>query len=167
MFLFLFAIYITPPARLPLVSRIWKKADRATLVICVCSFCINWKRLNHRCSEKRQISYLTMVYSTKHKYLLKRVGLPLWLSGKESACQCRRHRFYPWSRKILLSVEQLSPCTTTAEPVLQSLGAATAEPNALETVLHKRNHHHEKPAHHNQTKAPTAIKTWHSQKEIE
>jgi len=22
-------------------------------------------------------------------------GLPWWLSGKESACQCRRHGFYP------------------------------------------------------------------------
>ena len=23
-------------------------------------------------------------------------GLPWWLSGKESACQYRRHRFNPW-----------------------------------------------------------------------
>ena len=29
-----------------------------------------------------------------------RDGLPLWLSGKESACQCRRHRFDSWVRKI-------------------------------------------------------------------
>ena len=28
------------------------------------------------------------------------LGLPWWLSGKESACQCRRHRFNPWVRKI-------------------------------------------------------------------
>ena len=27
-------------------------------------------------------------------------GLPRWLSGKESACQCRRCRFDPWVRKI-------------------------------------------------------------------
>ena len=27
-------------------------------------------------------------------------GLPWWLRGKESACQCRRHGFYPWVRKI-------------------------------------------------------------------
>ena len=26
--------------------------------------------------------------------------LPKWLNGKESAHQCRRHRFYPWVRKI-------------------------------------------------------------------
>ena len=27
-------------------------------------------------------------------------GLPWWLSGKESACQCRRPGFDPWVRKI-------------------------------------------------------------------
>ena len=28
-------------------------------------------------------------------------GLPWWLCGKESACQCRRHRFDTWVRKTL------------------------------------------------------------------
>ena len=28
------------------------------------------------------------------------IGLPWWLSGKESAWQCRRHRFNPWVGKI-------------------------------------------------------------------
>ena len=27
-------------------------------------------------------------------------GLPWWLSGKESACQCGRHRFTAWSGKM-------------------------------------------------------------------
>ena len=27
-------------------------------------------------------------------------GLPLWLSGKESTCQCKRHSFNPWVGKI-------------------------------------------------------------------
>ena len=27
-------------------------------------------------------------------------ALPWWLSGKESACQCRRREFDPWARKI-------------------------------------------------------------------
>ena len=27
-------------------------------------------------------------------------GLPWWLSGKESTCQCKRCRFDPWVRKI-------------------------------------------------------------------
>ena len=30
----------------------------------------------------------------------KESGLPWWLSGKDSACQCRRRRFNPWVRKI-------------------------------------------------------------------
>ena len=28
------------------------------------------------------------------------LGLPRWLSGKESTCQCRRHGFSPWVGKI-------------------------------------------------------------------
>ena len=27
-------------------------------------------------------------------------GLPWWLIGKQSACQCSRHRWDPWVRKI-------------------------------------------------------------------
>ena len=27
-------------------------------------------------------------------------GLPRWYSGKDSACQCRRHGFNPWVGKI-------------------------------------------------------------------
>ena len=30
----------------------------------------------------------------------RQTGLPWWLSGKESTCQCRRHRFDPWVRKV-------------------------------------------------------------------
>jgi len=54
-------------------------------------------------------------------------GLPWWLSGKESIYECRRHGFNPWSRKIPLAADQLSPCIITTEPVLQTPGAATAE----------------------------------------
>ena len=36
----------------------------------------------------------------------------------ESASQCRGHWFEPWSGKIPHAAEQLSPCTTTTEPVL-------------------------------------------------
>jgi len=59
------------------------------------------------------------------------LGPPWWLSGKEFACQCRRHGFYPWSRKIPHAMEQLGPCTTAVEPVLSSLGATTTEPMCL------------------------------------
>jgi len=49
-----------------------------------------------------------------------KMGLPWWLSGKESACQCRRCGFDPCSGKIPHALEQLSPRTTTAEPVLHN-----------------------------------------------
>ena len=47
-------------------------------------------------------------------------GLPWWLSGKESTCQCRRRRFNPWSGRIPHAAEQLSPWTTTVESALES-----------------------------------------------
>ena len=46
----------------------------------------------------------------------------LGLSGKESVCQCRGCRFDPWPRKVPHAVEQLSWCTPTIEPVLESPG---------------------------------------------
>ena len=69
------------------------------------------------------------VFLNVQQELNQNQGLPWWLSGKESDCQCRRHRFNPWSGKIRHAVEQLSLCTTTSEP-----------------VLHERSHHNEKPA---------------------
>ena len=48
-------------------------------------------------------------------FLETAVGLPWWLSGKESTCPCRRHGFHPQYGKIPHSAEQLSLCSTTRE----------------------------------------------------
>ena len=68
-------------------------------------------------------------------------GLPRLLSGKESSCQCRRHKLDPWSRKIPHAVEQhsswpqlLSLCSRAREPQL-------LKPVCLEPVLCKRRSH--------------------------
>ena len=45
------------------------------------------------------------------------MGKCWWLSGRESTRQCRRNKFGSWSRNIPQTMEQLSPCTTTIEPV--------------------------------------------------
>ena len=100
--------------------------------------------------------------------------IPWWLSGKESTCQCRRQRFDPWSRKISHTVEQLSLCATTTEPVFQSLGAATTKarmPQSLcsstREVTEMRSLHtapREQSGFHNQRKVLAATKTQHSQK---
>ena len=55
-------------------------------------------------------------------------GPPWWLSGKEPTCQCRRHGFDRWSRKIARAAEQLSLWAVTIETVLYSLGTTTIEP---------------------------------------
>ena len=39
----------------------------------------------------------------------KCIGLPWWLSGKESTCHCRRHGFDPWVRKICWRKWQPTP----------------------------------------------------------
>ena len=49
------------------------------------------------------------------------MGLPWWVSGKESSCLCRRRRFDPWSGRISQAAEQPSPCATAVAPVRQSL----------------------------------------------
>ena len=58
---------------------------------------------------------------------------PWWLSGKESASQCGRHRFDPWSGKIPHTLEQLSSCAISTEHV----------------AYNKISHCYEKPTHHN------------------
>ena len=47
-----------------------------------------------------------------------RSGLPWWLSGKKSACQCRRHGFDSWVRKILWRRKwQLTPLSCLENPM--------------------------------------------------
>ena len=49
---------------------------------------------------------------------IRPAGLPWWLSGKESTCQCREHEFDPWSGRIPHVPELQSPRATAIEPVL-------------------------------------------------
>ena len=43
--------------------------------------CVDWVLISRPCIEKK-------------------IGLLRWLSGKDYVCQCRRHGFDPWVRKI-------------------------------------------------------------------
>ena len=47
-------------------------------------------------TSKNNLSVLCTVL----RLIINEAGLPWWLSGKESACQCRRHGFDSWVRKI-------------------------------------------------------------------
>ena len=59
----------------------------------------------------------TIKYTPIKKWFKKCKGLPWWLPGEESTCQCRRQGFDPRSGKIPHAAEQLSLCATTNEPV--------------------------------------------------
>ena len=88
-----------------------------------------WQEVLRISSENEKVP---QIHSQKIKTSLilkkqQKSKLPWWLSGKESACPCRRLRFDPWSGKIPHTVEQLSPRTTTIEPVLESSQTATTE----------------------------------------
>ena len=43
---------------------------------------------------------MSLLISRVQFFFLLRIKLPWWLSGQESACQCRRCRFALWVRKI-------------------------------------------------------------------
>ena len=90
------------------------------------SVCSLWSLTHFDCTiNYNQIKTMTTLALTHP--IESCLGLPWWLSGKESTCQCRRHGFDPWSSKIPYTSEQLSPCATAIELVLESLGAATTE----------------------------------------
>ena len=85
------------------------------------------------------------------------VGLPWWLSGKEFTSQYRKHGLDPWSGKISHTTEQLGPCPTSVEPVLQSPGVAATEawsPRACTP-------HQEKPSWW-EAQAPQLQRSFHS-----
>ena len=56
--------------------------------------------------EKNKIqisSCLSLPVGSHVKHFMKTLGLRRWPHGKESACQCRRHKRYgfePWDGKI-------------------------------------------------------------------
>ena len=133
------------------------------------------QRVPYRINSRRNMPRHILIKLTKIKYkekILKAArekqqitykgGLPWWCSGWESTCQCRGHRFEPWSGKIPHAVEQLGPWATTTEPA------------RLEPVLrNKRGHDSERPMHRDEEWPPltatresphTETKTQHSQK---
>ena len=84
----------------------------------------------------------------------KMLDLTWWSSSKESACQCRGHRFQPWSRKI-------GRAGGAAKPSCHShWGLHTLEP----VLCNERSHHDGQPELHKleraceQQQTPSAAK---------
>ena len=111
---------------------------------------------------------LKLIWTMFKKKKTKQLGLSWWLSGRESTCQCRRHRFDLWSGRIPHAAEQLSPRATTywvcaLEPVNHNYRPHTLRswsPHSPEPELHsKESHRNEKPAHCNFRAAPLLAAT--------
>ena len=80
----------------------------------IISMCQLLQKFKYQFSRKGITSNIFMIFTvvfsfncmkTAESYVVLRgntgsSGLPRWLSGKESACQHRRHGFDPWVRKI-------------------------------------------------------------------
>ena len=49
-------------------------------------------------SARFWISFVRFIF--RYLSAIHLAGLPRWLSGRESACQCRRHGFSPWVERI-------------------------------------------------------------------
>ena len=62
-------------------------------------------------------------------YLYEAKGLPTWLSGKASACQCRGHGFNPWVGKIPWREGMAAHCNLLAWEVPHAEG-----PGGLQSV---------------------------------
>ena len=70
----------------------------------------------------QQYMRVLLLYSVNNRCCVKIwiLGLPWWVNGKESSCQCRRHVFNPRPGNIPHAMKQQILCTTTIEPVLRA-----------------------------------------------
>ena len=77
-------------------------------------------------------SLLQAFYSINICTLYVKMGLPRWLSVKESTCQCRKLRFDPWSRTIPWRKKWQPP------PIFLPGKTSWTEPGGLELMETKR-----------------------------
>ena len=82
------------------------------------------------------------------------MGLPWWLSGKESACGCRRYGSIPD-----LGGSHMPRSNQAHMLQLLSLCSRAHVPQLPKPVLHKRSHHNEKPTRCNWGAAPALLTT--------
>ena len=115
--------------------------------------------------EWKMLIYL-LVSSMCLAHKKHQLGLPWWLSGKEFACQCRRHGFDPWTRKIPHAVKQLGLCTPAIEPVKSMCPTAHAMQQKPQQWNAWVPQWRGAPARCNQRNAHAATKTQCSQKQI-
>ena len=80
-----------------------------------------WEPRSHKLcgtvkKKERKKKRSSTISKNKNQNKIRKIGLPWWRSGWESACRCRGHGFEPWSGNIPHAAEQLGPWATTTEP---------------------------------------------------
>ena len=84
----------------------------------------------------KELSQLKKDKIANQKKKKKGGRFPWWLSGKESACHCGKHRFNPWVREIPLEKE-----IATHSSILASEIPWTEEPGWLQSIGSQRVRH--------------------------
>ena len=80
---------------------------------------------------------MSLPHFVLNRMLQGQKGLPRWLSGKESACQCRRYRLDPWVRKIPWRREWIpTPVFLPGESHGQRSLVGFETPQGLKELLH-------------------------------
>ena len=97
-------------------------------------FCI----LAFRKSVWHFLSKTCDIYTVEYCAVIKNneLGLPWWFSSKESTCQCRRHRFDPWSRGDPICCGATKPVHKYWASALEPGSGNYRSPWAREPVLH-------------------------------
>ena len=85
----------------------WKSREGAEITGSIFAYGIflGWWKSPETLNQNLQGFTLALTQPVSPLLSLKRdntylTGLPWWFHGRESACQCRRHEFEPWVRKI-------------------------------------------------------------------
>ena len=106
--------------RLPVIREIWVQSlgweDPLEEDMATHSSILAWR--NPQTEEPGGLQSMELQshnWVTSHTYIYIYIVLPWWPGGGESPCQCRGHRFNPWSRKIPSTSRQLSPWAATTE----------------------------------------------------
>ena len=78
-----------------------RRRSATSTIICYLTTC--------RTVATKERSFKNLIWILSGLKFLSILGLPWWLSDKESACQCRRQGFSPWSERIPHAAESLRP----------------------------------------------------------
>ena len=156
------AIWSSNPTsvHIPDKTVIWKDTCTPTVVAALFTIAKTWEQ--PKCpsaGEWKMLVYL-LVSSMCLAHKKHQSGLPWWLSGKEFACQCRRHGLDPWTRKIPHAAKRLGLCTPTVKSVSYKPHYAT-KATAMESLCATVK---SSPCSLRLEKAHTATKTQCSQK---